>query len=161
MVRSAKMKKNSVTQYPDAHRFTWQSRVTGDPAIASSEPVPYLEANGSGYSLAHKAVVLETSWPLVVNGKHWLTLLCTPNRLESLVLGFLFNEGIIEELSDVRDLTIRESPEAVINVDLCDITVNLPQHRTLTSGCGGVSHSLTWRRSASLLPRIAEYRSAI
>ncbi len=88
-------------------------------------------------TLAHKAIVLETAWPLVVNGHHWLTLLCTPTNLEAFVLGFLFNEGIIQGLYDVRNLRVRETPEAVIEVDLRDPDANLPQHRTLTTGCGG------------------------
>ncbi|HEY64479.1 MAG TPA: formate dehydrogenase accessory sulfurtransferase FdhD [Caldilineae bacterium] len=105
--------------------------------VASSEPVPYLQAEEGVLSFAHKPIILETAWPLIVNGQHWLTLLCTPSQLEAFVLGFLYNEGIIQGLDDVRDLKIQETPEALIEVTLRDPEIDLPRHHTLTSGCGG------------------------
>jgi FdhD protein len=53
------------------------------------------------------------------------------------VLGFLYNEGLISGPNDVLDLQIGQPPEAVIRVELSNRDLHLPQHRTLTSGCGG------------------------
>lgn len=107
------------------------------PTIASSELIVYLERDGEELQLASKPIVLESAWPLVVNGQLWLTLLCTPTKLRYFVLGFLFNEGLIRGLDDVLSLRIGEPPEEVIEVELCDRNLELPQHRTLTTGCGG------------------------
>ncbi len=121
----------------DLRPSRWWSLVTDKLTLAGSEPVSYIEIEEEAVSPARKAIVLETAWPLVINGQHWLTLLCTPTHLEAFVLGFLFNEGIIQGLDDVRSLRIQEAPEALIEVELRNTEVDLPQHRTLTSGCGG------------------------
>jgi len=105
--------------------------------VAYSEPVSYLQYLGDDVSCASKSMVIETAWPLIINGEHWLTLLCTPTKMRYFVLGFLYNEGLITTPNDVLDLQIGEAPESVIRVELQDRDINLPQHRTLTSGCGG------------------------
>jgi FdhD protein len=108
-----------------------------EPLVAASAPIAYLEWADGALSWKRKPVIRETPWTLVVNGQHWLTLLCTPTNLRALILGFLFNEGIIQGLDDVRTLEIQESPEARVEVALRDAAFSLPRHRTLTTGCGG------------------------
>jgi FdhD protein len=105
--------------------------------VAHSESVAFLERRDGEVSCASKPVVLETAWSLAVNGQHWLTVLCTPNQLEYFALGFLYNEGLINSVDDVLDLHIGPPSEAVIRVELRQRDLRLPQHRTLTSGCGG------------------------
>jgi len=83
-----------------------------------------------------KGIMLETPWPLFVNEQEWLTLIATPIQLELLAVGFLFNEGVIESLDEVLSVRICEDPEAIIDVRL-EGKRELPQKRTLTSGCGG------------------------
>ena len=113
------------------------------PVVAHSEPAVYLECQGDKPRDASKPMVLETAWPLIVNGQHWLTVLCTPTKLYYFVLGFLYNEGIITRPDEVLDLQIGQSAakyppdEAVIRVELQDRDLHLPERRTLTSGCGG------------------------
>jgi FdhD protein len=82
-------------------------------------------------------MVIESAWPLIVNDQYWLTVLCTPTKLDYFVLGFLYNEGLICGPADVLDLHIGQPPEAVIRVQLKDRDLDLPEHHTLTSGCGG------------------------
>ncbi len=86
---------------------------------------------------ATKLLVAEAAWPFIVNGEHWLTVICTPTKLEYFVLGFLYNEGLINNLEDVLDLQIGQAPEEVIRVELKNRNLLLPQHHTLTSGCAG------------------------
>ena len=105
--------------------------------VANSEPMIYLQYVGDERHCANKPMVIEAAWPLIVNGEHWLTILCTPTKLNYFVLGFLFNEGLISTTDDVLDLQIGLPPEQVIRVELQDRDLNLPQRRTLTSGCGG------------------------
>jgi FdhD protein len=105
--------------------------------VAHSEPVSYQQYLGDEVNYASKPVVIESAWPLIVNGEHWLTVLCTPTKLDYFVLGFLYNEGLITSPTDVLDLQIGQPPEATIRVELRDRHLSLPQRRTLTSGCGG------------------------
>jgi len=132
------------------------------PVVAHSEPLAYLEYLGEDISDANKPVVIESAWPLIVNGERWLTILCTPIKLDYFVLGFLYYEGLITSPDDVLDLQIGQAPknypprthkalegnrlqgetlrsrdEAVIRVELKNRNLRLPQHRTLASGCGG------------------------
>lgn len=119
--------------HPPTEDKLWEVEST----VAVSGPVPYWEVADGAAVLAHKPMIRETPWTLLVNGQHWLTLLCTPTDLRAFVLGFLFNEGIIERLADVSSLEIVEAPEAQIVVELTRRDISLPQHRTLTTGCGG------------------------
>jgi FdhD protein len=107
------------------------------PLVAKSQPVAYLECHEGEVSWASKPMILESAWPLVVNGTHWLTVLCTPVQLDYFVLGFLFNEGIIAGPDDVLDLQISQPPEEIIRVELKNRDLRLPERGTLTSGCGG------------------------
>lgn len=112
------------------------------PVVAYSDPVAYLECQGDNVGDASKPVVIESAWSLIVNGQHWLTVLCSPTKLNYFVLGFLYNEGLITTLDEVLDLYIGQTStkdaqgEAVIRVELQNRDLHLPQQRTLTSGCG-------------------------
>ncbi len=113
------------------------------PVVAYSEPIVYLNCLGDEVAGDSKPVVIESAWPLIVNGEHWLTVLCTPIKLDYFILGFLYNEGLITGSDDVLDLQISQASakypqnEVVIRVELRDRDLHLPQRRTLTSGCGG------------------------
>jgi len=82
--------------------------------------------------------IVETPVSLTVNGEVWITFMCTPANLEALSLGFLFNEGIIEKMDEVRDVRVCEHGD---NVDVwLNRTVEQPASWRRTSGCtGGVT----------------------
>ena len=67
-----------------------------------------------------------------------ISILCTPARINYLVLGFLYNEGIIDSLRDVASMRVCDD-EHEVDVRLNRPDVELPRSRTLTSGCGGGS----------------------
>jgi FdhD protein len=48
-----------------------------------------------------KLITIEHSVSLTVNGKVWVSLECTPNDLEALALGYLFNHSVIENADEV------------------------------------------------------------
>ena len=104
---------------------------------AYEQPVVHLSCDGTPPIYAEKPVITEIPWPLLINGQYWLTVLCTPTLLDCFVLGFLYNEGLIETADEVVDLQISQGPETLIHVELARRDLKLPQRRTLTSGCGG------------------------
>ena len=118
------------------HRSTNNQQLL-TPLVAHSEPVVYLECQGDEVICADKPMVIESAWPLIVNSQHWLTVLCTPTKLDYFTLGFLYNEGLITVPEGVLKLQIGQEGEDVIRVELRDRDLRLPQRRTLTSGCGG------------------------
>jgi FdhD protein len=79
---------------------------------------------------------------LEINGKPAVTWMCTPDQLDDLVVGWLFGEGFIDRVSDIRRLRpcTRElgfwvdiAPEQVAAVEGSE------RRRILASGCGSVT----------------------
>jgi FdhD protein len=94
-------------------------------------------------------VVREQPLSVFVNGEKFLTLLCSPSMLEALVVGYLWMEKIIADLSEITRLEV--SPvDGRAEVTLGG-PVTLPTERILTSGCGG---GITFRIDHRLFPRL-------
>jgi FdhD protein len=81
-------------------------------------------------------VVREALVRLHVNGRELARLMCTPEQLDDLALGFLRSEGLIRELADVRLVVVCPS-RTCVDVWLKDANLELPGRPVLTSGCGG------------------------
>ena len=94
-------------------------------------------------------VVQEGPLSVYVNGQELVTLLCTPSKLEALVVGFLAFEGIIRGLEDIQSLTVLDE-DAYADVRLTTEFVP-PRRRVHTSGCGGgITFSLETHGSAAM-----------
>jgi FdhD protein len=78
----------------------------------------------------------EMELTIYVNQQELVTILCTPTKLNCLVLGFLYGEGIISGIGDVAIMRVCED-ESLADVRLTNTGYKLPRQRTLTSGCGG------------------------
>ncbi len=103
----------------------------------STEKVTYLTYSHDHLQTQEKSLVRETAWTIYVNGQELVTILCTPNKMNFLVLGFLASEGIIQSLDDVGLLRVCEDEGNVVEVRLRDENLSLPRQRVLLSGCGG------------------------
>jgi FdhD protein len=79
---------------------------------------------------------LERELIVYVNLKHLVTILCTPTKMNCLVLGFLYSERIISDMGDVLMMRVCDE-ESEVDVRLTNPDFELPTRRTLTSGCGG------------------------
>lgn len=82
-------------------------------------------------------IIKEERVSFYLNGVKIISTMCLPNDQDAHILGFLFNEGVIEKYSDVKSIKIandglRVFMEAKINE--ANIT-NLYHEKTLTSGC--------------------------
>jgi len=85
------------------------------------------------------AVPREVPLRIQVNSVDLVTLSHTPARSNTLVLGFLYLEGLIDGLDDVALLRVCDD-ETVAEVRLArevDVAALAEQRRTITSGCGG------------------------
>jgi|RhiMetdeSRZDD1v2_1073273.scaffolds.fasta_scaffold154087_2 FdhD protein len=107
----------------------------------------YLHVRGERVEEVAAEVVREQPLSVFVNGEKFLTLLCSPMMLEALVVGYLWMEKVIAEVSEVTGLTV--SPvDGRAEVTLSH-AVTLPTERILTSGCGG---GITFRIDHRLFP---------
>lgn len=89
----------------------------------------------SGLESLDTNIISETTVNLMVNGEPWLSFACTPTDLEALAIGFLYNEGIIENRDD---LAIVEVCEQGITIDVwLNKSVKRPERWQRTSGCTG------------------------
>ncbi len=99
-------------------------------------PIRYLSVDGSKPREIEGDIVEEGFVCISVNGEELATFMCTPSDLEKLALGFLYNERIIEELDDVRQIHVSKATTCV-DVWLRDSEFALPTRAIVTSGCGG------------------------
>ena len=109
----------------------------------------YFQVKGGRLDEVKGEVVREQPLTVYVDGERFLTLLCSPFQLDTLVLGYLWMEQVIGGLDDVERILVSE-------VDgRADVTlrrpVTLPTERILTSGCGG---GITFRIDPRLFPRV-------
>lgn len=86
------------------------------------------------------SVIVEFPLQIAVNGQPLVNLLCTPEHLEELVVGFLFSEGMITSLEDIFHLEIEHGKaEVQIKGEVKGVKGWVPW---LTSGCG---QNISWR----------------
>ena len=97
--------------------------------------VKFLQFRSGKQQAVEGELIVESPVVLYVNGEVWLTFMCTPNNLEALALGFLYNEGVINSLDQVIDIHICESGD-IIDVWLGH-QVDKPKEWKRTSGCTG------------------------
>ncbi|HOL17465.1 MAG TPA: formate dehydrogenase accessory sulfurtransferase FdhD [Bacillota bacterium] len=83
-------------------------------------------------------VTVEAPMTIFVNGEELVTLLCTPEDMDLLALGFLRSEGLFTSMDEVAALRLKER-EGLVEVELKDrsnLARRLYGKRTITSGCG-------------------------
>ena len=83
-------------------------------------------------------------FPLTVmfNGEQLATLLCSPDDMENLAVGFLYSEGLIRAKEELKGITLDESRGIVrVNTQTGDaVDRELFMKRVITTGCGrGIS----------------------
>lgn len=104
--------------------------------VNGTEPVHYLSINGDDAQEIDGEVVAEAMACISVNGKELATFMCSPVDLELMALGFLYNEGLIERMDDVRSVHVSKN-RTCVDVWLQDPQVTLPRRQIVTAGCGG------------------------
>ena len=86
---------------------------------------------------ARMPVSEEVPLTIEVTGRELATLLCSPEHLKNLVTGFLFANGLIQNLSQQKSLTIdTERWKAGVKIEGDGFTDDLVFKRIYTSGCG-------------------------
>jgi FdhD protein len=78
---------------------------------------------------------VEAEVMLSVNGEDWLSFRCSPENVEALAVGFLFNSAFLESAEAVASVTLCDGQQ---NVDVwLHHAVKKPDHWSRTSGCQG------------------------
>ena len=97
-----------------------------------------LRVKGDSKNLEEDVVVVETPFTIFIDGKEVITLLCTPKSLKELSVGFIFSEGWIDSIDDIKKIDIdKESSIAYIDLNRkSSFAESFQGKRTITSGCG-------------------------
>jgi FdhD protein len=105
----------------------------------NAEEFAALECTRENKSHIKKAVALEFLLTIFLNGKELVTLLCSPQDMKYLAVGFLVSEGLLKSEDEIKKIEIEEW-EGIVRVE----TVKPPEQdsrffskRIITSGCGG------------------------
>lgn len=106
--------------------------------IEPRKPIHYFQVDTHKNEEIHSHTIVETPISLTLNGEVWTTFMCTPIHVEALMIGFLFNEGVLDSIDEVADIRICEHGD---NVDVwLTHEAKKPDSWTRTSGCtGGVT----------------------
>jgi FdhD protein len=100
--------------------------------------VPVLRVRESAAEEVEDFVAVEKKVRISVNGRHALSLYCSPQMIREFVVGVVFNEGLISGGWCAERLSIEYGD--VIEVDIPATGTIAEGERTITSGCaGGIS----------------------
>ncbi len=104
--------------------------------VPGALPYSYWTVDNDRVEQVDGGIVAETRLSIYVNTQELASLMCSPLEQEALALGFMFNEGVIESLDEVRLIQPNVSRTSVdIFLDRDEFTP--PRRMVLTSGCGG------------------------
>jgi len=110
-----------------------------DESLCEAFGIRRIVVDGDEASLqdAEKWVIGEISLKIFINGTEYASLLCLNQWTKELALGFLFSEGVIDNIDEVASVTYNERLFAVM-VDLAagKTVEKCESLRSVTSGCG-------------------------
>ena len=96
---------------------------------------PFLRFSNGTTESRSTAIALEAEVALSVNGEAWLSFRCSPDNLEGLAAGFLYNGSFIETAGEIAALDICETRD---HIDAwLKHAVTKPTAWSRTSGCQG------------------------
>src|SRR6476661_402007 len=102
-------------------------------------PRQYVRFVGDRAETVDAGVIGEIRFSIIVDGQELVTLMCSPWQLRSLVVGFLYLEGLIESVDDLQMLRVCLE-DRLADVRLTSGFPDVPPRKILTSGCtGGIS----------------------
>ena len=104
--------------------------------VPGALPCHYWSVQDGAAELVEGGVIEEVLVTIFVNMQELATIMCSPLDQEALALGFLFNEGVISSLDEVR-LVKANVTRTAVDVFLRRANFDPPRHMFLTSGCGG------------------------
>lgn len=105
------------------------------------KPINISKVNNNVWEEISDLVVVEMPLKLYINFELYTILMCTPNELKELAIGYLFSEGIITSIDCI--ISIEEKfGDRVCIVLRDDIKVNYDTVKAEASGCGNASIQL-------------------
>lgn len=111
------------------------------------QKVPCIRGDGNVFEPSTHDVVEELPIALFINGRHAMTAMMTPVRLEDFVTGYLFTEQIIKSVDEIESVKVEKNRISVLTKN---VFKSFGPKRTILSGCGGSTSYIDIEK----LPRI-------
>ncbi|NHM32700.1 formate dehydrogenase accessory sulfurtransferase FdhD [Neobacillus terrae] len=103
-------------------------------------------------------IVTEYTVTVKLNGQEFVTMVCTPEYIEDMVMGFLASEGVIKSHEDIEDIWIQEK-EGFVHVTTSrqnPYYQDLQGKRYLTSCCGASRQGFVFASDALTAKKMTE-----
>jgi FdhD protein len=110
--------------------------------------IPCTRITGSESKEILHEVIEEVPFALFVNGRHMMTVVVSPERIEDFVVGILFTEQVIRGPDEIESIKREKNRIGVITTNLFTV---LGPKKTIISGCGGSASYI----DSEKLPRIS------
>lgn len=100
-----------------------------------SSEISFLQYSEGNWQPKSGQIPIEQAVTLIVNGKPWMEMRCTPAMIAELAVGFLYNERLINSAEDVTRVHVCNTADFV-EIDTAS-RINKPTTWIKTTGCGG------------------------
>ncbi len=119
--------------------------------INSVKKVDIIKINNGNEDKISDEIIVENVLNINVNRKFYASLMCTPNEMLQLSIGFLFSDRVIFSMKSIK--SIEEKDENNLCIILKDESEPIHEKkRTLTSGCAGGSMDLDYLEENEIKP---------
>ena len=113
--------------------------------------VDIIKVNNGIEDKVSDGIIVENVLNINVNRKFYASLMCTPNEMLQLAIGFLFSDKVISSMKSIK--SIEEKDENSLCILLKDGLEPIHEkRRTLTSGCAGGSMDLSFLEENDIKP---------
>ncbi len=103
-----------------------------------TERVSILKFTETGSSSIEDMVAKESPLTIILNNRELVTLLCSPENLKYLAVGFLFSEGLLKTRDEIKKIMV-DDRRGVVRVESEgdeELASDAVFKRFITSGCG-------------------------
>lgn len=119
---------------------------------------------GKGFAeRVEDSIVTEHPVTIKINGAEFATLVCSPDFIEDLVIGFLASEGVIRKYDDLEDIWIEEKSGTahVKTKKVNPYYLNFQGKRYITSCCGAGRQGFVFINDALTAKKMEQVRVKI
>ncbi|KRF64309.1 formate dehydrogenase family accessory protein FdhD [Bacillus sp. Soil768D1] len=106
--------------------------------------------------------IIVTEFPVIVkiNEQEFVTMVCTPEYIQDMVIGYLASEGIIRKYEEIKDIWVQEK-EGYVHVKIDKLNPyyqNFQNKRYITSCCGMSRQGFVFVNDALTAKKMNEVR---
>jgi FdhD protein len=119
-----------------------------------------LQIKNGKASQIEDTIVTEQPVTIKINGDEFVTMVCSPEYIEDMVIGYLASEGIIRRYEDIKDIWVEENGGFVhVKTEkLNPLYQNLQNKRYITSCCGMSRQGFVFANDALTAKKMNEVR---